>query len=161
SWWGKTLSAPPVWTSKRSPSNDSDMAEHSICQPGNPSPHGLGQSCCRCSPAAFQSVKSPGCFLRGSGSPRTPVSRLSVVLRDSQAGQRVGPQRPAAIAPAPWPRRVLRPVAAPALPERDVAGVLLAVFGVAGHAGCKVVSRVPRLPAIGDILRGVIMIGAA
>ena len=60
-----------------------DMAEHSMCQPGNPSPHGLGQTCRRCSPAAFHSVKSPGWRLRGSTSPRAPASSLAVEFRDS------------------------------------------------------------------------------
>ena len=54
-----------------------------MCQPGNPGPHGLGQTCRRCSPAAFQSVKSPGCRFLGSTSPRTPARSLSVLFPDS------------------------------------------------------------------------------
>ncbi len=41
SWCGKMRSEPPPWMSNLSPRCLSDIAEHSICQPGLPSPHGL------------------------------------------------------------------------------------------------------------------------
>ena len=40
SWCGNLRSRPPPWMSKCSPSSCVDMAEHSMCQPGRPSPHG-------------------------------------------------------------------------------------------------------------------------
>ena len=40
SWCGNRRSVPPVWMSKRSPRYFIDIAEHSTCQPGKPSPHG-------------------------------------------------------------------------------------------------------------------------
>src|SRR6476661_4995214 len=43
SWCGKTRSMPPPWMSKVSPSSAADIAEHSMCQPGRPRPHGLSQ----------------------------------------------------------------------------------------------------------------------
>src|SRR5206468_12995796 len=42
SWWGKTRSSPPPWTSNVEPRYSIAMAEHSMCQPGRPSPQGLG-----------------------------------------------------------------------------------------------------------------------
>src|SRR3989304_3928996 len=38
SWWGKTRSRPPVCRSNEGPSSFMLMAEHSMCQPGLPSP---------------------------------------------------------------------------------------------------------------------------
>ena len=43
SWCGKHKSMPPPWRSKVTPKCSRDIAEHSICQPGRPSPQGLGQ----------------------------------------------------------------------------------------------------------------------
>ena len=43
SWCGKIRSAPPPWMSIWSPRVSRTMAEHSMCQPGRPRPHGLGQ----------------------------------------------------------------------------------------------------------------------
>ena len=40
SWWGNTRSEPPPWISKSRPRICSAIAEHSMCQPGRPSPHG-------------------------------------------------------------------------------------------------------------------------
>uniref|UniRef100_A0A6B0UDD3 Putative secreted protein n=1 Tax=Ixodes ricinus TaxID=34613 RepID=A0A6B0UDD3_IXORI len=40
SWCGNARSLPPVWMSTESPSNSLAMAEHSMCQPGRPGPHG-------------------------------------------------------------------------------------------------------------------------
>ena len=34
---------PPPWMSKLVPSSASDIAEHSMCQPGRPRPQGLSQ----------------------------------------------------------------------------------------------------------------------
>src|SRR5439155_24600364 len=44
SWCGKMRSWPPPWMSNLSPRSFIDMAEHSMCQPGRPGPHGLDQS---------------------------------------------------------------------------------------------------------------------
>src|SRR6266545_2354993 len=63
SWCGNLLSLPPVWMSKRSPRCFMDIAEHSICQPGYPSPQGLGHFNSRLAPALFHSAKSAGCRL--------------------------------------------------------------------------------------------------
>ncbi|CFN82379.1 Uncharacterised protein [Bordetella pertussis] len=38
SWWGNFRSGPPPWISSGRPSRVLLMAEHSICQPGRPSP---------------------------------------------------------------------------------------------------------------------------
>src|SRR5690554_7242426 len=40
SWCGNSRSGPPPWMSKVSPRHLVDMAEHSMCQPGRPSPQG-------------------------------------------------------------------------------------------------------------------------
>ena len=42
SWWGNSRSAPPPWMSSSTPSSSSAIAEHSMCQPGRPGPHGDG-----------------------------------------------------------------------------------------------------------------------
>ena len=61
-WWIRTWSMPPVWMSKRSPRYLVAMAEHSMCQPGKPRPHGESHSCWRSTPGgvSFQSAKSAG-----------------------------------------------------------------------------------------------------
>ena len=43
SWWGKMRSSPPPWMSSGRGMYFSLMAEHSMCQPGRPLPHGLSQ----------------------------------------------------------------------------------------------------------------------
>src|SRR4051794_38537273 len=57
SWCGKIRSSPPPWMSNASPRYVRAIAEHSICQPGRPGPHGEDQNG---SPgfAAFHMVKS-------------------------------------------------------------------------------------------------------
>ena len=57
SWWGNIRSEPPPWISNFSPRCLSDIAEHSICHPGLPFPHGLSQLGSP-SLANFQSAKS-------------------------------------------------------------------------------------------------------
>jgi hypothetical protein len=49
---------PPVCRSIRSPSRSSDIAEHSMCQPGKPTPHGESQVISRAAPAFFHSAQS-------------------------------------------------------------------------------------------------------
>jgi hypothetical protein len=58
------------------------MAEHSMCQPGRPAPHGEGHDG---SPgfAAFQSAKSAAARLRGSASTRVPSRASSTARRES------------------------------------------------------------------------------
>ena len=59
SWWGKQRSTPPACRSKVAPRCSRDIAEHSMCQPGRPSPQGLGQKLAPSSGLrAFQSAKS-------------------------------------------------------------------------------------------------------
>src|SRR5699024_7754885 len=64
SWWGKRRSSPPPWMSKFAPRYFVDMAEHSMCQPGRPRPHGEGQEAVIGSSGlcAFHSAKSRASF---------------------------------------------------------------------------------------------------
>ena len=57
---GKTRSEPPPWIAKSVPSSFSAIAEHSMCQPGRPSPQGEGQPVSSSALRAFQSAKSSG-----------------------------------------------------------------------------------------------------
>ena len=70
SWWGKMRSVPPLWMAKSAPSSFSAIAEHSMCQPGRPSPHGEGQPVSSSNLRAFQSAKSS----RSSFSDSVPAS---------------------------------------------------------------------------------------
>ncbi|GBC86265.1 hypothetical protein HRbin12_00251 [bacterium HR12] len=85
SWWGKIRSTPPVWMSKRSPRYFMDIAEHSMCHPGNPSPHGLSHFMRRPGPAFFHRAKSAWKRLFGSisRSCRYPARSCSRVLPES------------------------------------------------------------------------------
>ena len=49
--------------SSSTPSSSSAIAEHSMCQPGRPSPHGEGQAVSSSSFSPFQSAKSSGVLL--------------------------------------------------------------------------------------------------
>ena len=62
SWWGKIRSRPPPWMSIVSPRCSAIIAEHSMCQPGRPLPHGLSQPITP-SGDGFHSTKSAGSFL--------------------------------------------------------------------------------------------------
>ena len=62
SWCGKMRSRPPAWMSKVSPRCLALIAEHSMCQPGRPRPHGLAQPGWP-SVEGFHSTKSAGSFL--------------------------------------------------------------------------------------------------
>ena len=75
SWCGKIRSMPPPWMSNVSPRYAMLMAEHSMCQPGRPLPHGLFQAG---SPglAAFHRAKSAGCCALPARS-RVPASDSS------------------------------------------------------------------------------------
>ena len=79
SWWGKTRSRPPPWTSRVSPSSRRARAEHSMCHPGRPGPHrdsqdgSSGRDGCH-------STKSRGCRLLGSsGFPPCSAAMASMV----------------------------------------------------------------------------------
>ena len=76
SWCGKMRSTPPQWMSKVSPRYFMLMAEHSMCQPGRPMPHGLFHAG---SPGfcAFQRAKSMGWRFMSPTSTRAPLSRSS------------------------------------------------------------------------------------
>ena len=80
SWCGNTRSEPPPWTSKSTPSSSSAMAEHSMCQPGRPSPQGELQLVSSPSFVAFQSAKSCGARLSAAASSPSPC-RISSVGR--------------------------------------------------------------------------------
>ncbi len=79
SWWGKSRSEPPPWMSKPTPRSSSAIAEHSMCQPGRPAPHGAGQEVSSPSLLAFQSAKSRGSCLRSAPSTPSPWSMLSTL----------------------------------------------------------------------------------
>src|SRR5690348_7823156 len=58
SWCGNRRSTPPPWMSKASPRYLLAIAEHSMCQPGRPRPHGAGQDAVLGSDADFQPFQS-------------------------------------------------------------------------------------------------------
>ena len=60
SWCGNTRSSPPPWRSKPSPRSSSDIAEHSMCQPGRPGPHGESHAARPASPPS-RARSRPGC----------------------------------------------------------------------------------------------------
>ena len=70
------LSTPPVCISNSLPKYLKDIAEHSICHPGNPSPHLLGHLRVRPFSADFHNVKSCGWCLFSSSSVLNPVIKL-------------------------------------------------------------------------------------
>ena len=57
SWCGKIRSRPPPWISTVVPSTSRIIAEHSICHPGRPRPHGDSHPGCA-SALGFHSTKS-------------------------------------------------------------------------------------------------------
>src|SRR5678816_3638364 len=59
SWCGNCRSCPPPWMSNDSPSSVQPMAEHSIAQPGRPSPQGEGR------PGWAIECSAMGCTLLG------------------------------------------------------------------------------------------------
>ena len=65
-----------------SPSSEIDIAEHSMCHPGRPRPHGLSH-CGSSGFAAFHRTKSIGCSLRESTSMRAPACISSSVRPES------------------------------------------------------------------------------
>ena len=79
---------PPPWIAKSGPSSFSDIAEHSMCQPGRPLPQGESQEVSSPSFWPFQSAKSRRVLLERSG-PRllalihlvgVPVGELAVAV---------------------------------------------------------------------------------
>ena len=74
SWWGKTRSMPPPWIAKSAPRSFSAIAEHSMCQPGRPSPQGEGQAVSSSGLRAFQSAKSSGSSFSDSVPASSPWS---------------------------------------------------------------------------------------
>src|SRR3990167_2700877 len=82
SWCGNSRSLPPPWISNESPKQQVDITEHSICQPGRPSPQGEDQLG---SPglAAFHRTKSSGSCFDSPGSMRAPMRKSSTLRRDN------------------------------------------------------------------------------
>ena len=81
---------PPPWISNDSPSMFSAIAEHSMCQPGRPRPHGEFQEVSSPSFFAFQSAKSRGSSFFSFGSCSSSSSgslpgQLPVVLEARDA----------------------------------------------------------------------------
>ncbi len=73
SWWGNIRSIPPPWMSNVGPRIFMLMAEHSMCHPGRPGPHGLSHAG---SPglAAFHRAKSAAFRLPLPSRSRLPAS---------------------------------------------------------------------------------------
>ena len=71
SWCGNRRSSPPPWMSKFDPRYFVDMAEHSMCQPGRPRPHGEGHEAVigSVSLCAFHSAKSRASLFPRSSAP--------------------------------------------------------------------------------------------
>ena len=75
-------SIPPPWMSKCGASDLPAIAEHSMCHPGRPCPHGLSQP--RPSGSlAFHSAKSSGSRFTSPTSTRAPASRSSMLRCES------------------------------------------------------------------------------
>src|SRR3989344_3759283 len=74
-WWILFKSSPPAWISSWSPKYFILIAEHSMCQPGKPTPQGLSHSISRFSPLGenFQRAKSRGSFFWGFTSTLAPA----------------------------------------------------------------------------------------
>ena len=91
SWCGKRRSTPPPWMSKAVPRYLPAIAEHSMCQPGRPGPHGLGHAAVSGSDSffqPFQSAKSRGSRLpRGSASSAASMSSIFWWVSSPYAGQ--------------------------------------------------------------------------
>ena len=81
SWCGNIRSMPPPWMSNRSPRYLVLMAEHSMCQPGNPSLHGEGQRMMCSGDAFFHSAKSQQLRLSHCPSSARVLATMSSRLR--------------------------------------------------------------------------------
>src|SRR3546814_8854945 len=80
SWCGNCRSMPPAWMSMVSPRCAAAIAEHSMCQPGRPRPHGESQPG-RSEDEGFHNTKSPGLRLRSE----EHTSELQSLMRHSYA----------------------------------------------------------------------------
>ncbi len=68
---------PPPWISKTGPRSFSAIAEHSMCQPGRPAPHGDAQDVSSLGLLAFQRAKSRWSSFRSLGSWATMSSSFA------------------------------------------------------------------------------------
>ena len=83
SWCGKTRSMPPPWIAKSRPSSFSDIAEHSMCQPGRPWPQGESHEVSSPSLCPFQRAKSSGSSLSDAVPASSPWSIWSASRLES------------------------------------------------------------------------------
>ena len=74
---------PPPWIAKSGPSSFSDIAEHSMCQPGRPLPQGESQEVSSPSLWPFQRAKSRRSSLSDAVPASSPWSIWSVSRLDS------------------------------------------------------------------------------
>src|SRR5574337_1486287 len=81
SWCGNIRSRPPPWISKLLPKYLRLIAEHSMCHPGLPLPHGLSHD--GSSSENFHNAKSSGSFFVSSTSTRAPDTNSSVFFLES------------------------------------------------------------------------------
>src|SRR5688572_10312461 len=79
SWCGNIRSIPPPCMSNVCPRYLIDMAEHSMCHPGRPRPHGLSHATSPAPGADFHSAKSAG--LRLPTASTRPLDSCSSTLR--------------------------------------------------------------------------------
>ena len=84
-WCGYARSAPPACRSTVGPNSASTIAAHSACQPGRPSPHGLGQLISSGAVCCHTAVSSGSSLSAASGWSWYSADSRSAVSRDSPA----------------------------------------------------------------------------
>ena len=149
SWCGNTRSLPPPWRSNPSPRMSSDIAEHSMCQPGRPLPHGESHAG---SPglAAFQSAKSIGLRLARRPRPARPPTRAARRACGAAARRSRGTTRRRSTRPGPRPRTRGR-----GRSSSPMSSTISAMYSVAcGHvSGARTPSAVELLEVLRSYVR--------